>query len=212
MEYRDTKPRDALDIFSLSVVFLVTVILIVGMIVDRKSVTLSIVCGIGFFAVFGGFVISILSGQLTEMVINHQNQKTVRIFNKMQFELYQQEAPQLVTELPQLVAEVPQMAQIPSFVPAVPKVGEHLKISTYEFVMGLYKDGAPDPERILPEGSKRPGQVQAKKPRPEVVDYLLALGMVRIDEETRMMFFNVNKYPTLRECQQSIKHGVPVGG
>lgn len=202
--------RETLGKFALLTVFLVTVLLIGGMIADRQRVAMAFICGVSFFSLFGGMVIFVLSGQLASIVINHQNQRTVRIFNEMQYALYDRSAPQIEVVEPAKLADL--RPSLPSFVPAVPKVGEHLKISTYEFVMGLYKDGAPDPERILPEGSKRPGQVQAKKPRIEVVDYLLALGMIRIDEETRMMFFNVDRYPTLRECQNSIKHGVPVGG
>jgi len=187
--------------FALSTVVLMTLLLIVGMVIDKQRVGLAVICGVGFFSLFGGMVILVLSGQLTEIVKNQQDQVTIRLHDERQFLLLRQEVK--VAELPQLATEVP---QLPTFVPAVPTVADEVKLSCYDFVVSLFKDGRPDPERILPEGSKRPGQVQMSKPRAEVVAYLSALGMIRTDPQTRMLFFNVKDYPTLREAQQAIKH------
>lgn len=196
--------------FSLLIIFLFTVLLIGGMIADKQRVALAFICGVSFFTVFGGMVIFVLSGQLAAMVINYQNQKTVRMFNTMQFSLYDRAVPQVELVQPDLLPE--QAQSLPRFVPAVPQADEQLKLSAYDFVLGLFNNGQPDPERILPEGSNAPGQVQAKKPRPEVVEYLLGLGMISVNSKSRMLFFNVQKYSTLRKCQQAIKHGMPIGG
>lgn len=200
--------KDSLGRFALVIVFLATLVLIGGMVADKQRVAMAFMCGIGFFVVFGGFVILWLSGHLPAIIINAQNQKTMRLYHEQQFLLYQAHPMQIEVAEPQPLAELPMTK---SFVPAVPRVEETLKLSAYDFVAGLYKDGAPDPERILPKEAKRPGQVQAKKPRAEVVEYLQALGMISVDEETRMLFFHTDRYSTLRECHQAIKHGVPGG-
>lgn len=198
---------DSLAKFALLTVFAVTVLLIGGMIADRQRVLMAFICGTLFFSVFGGIVILVLSGQLGAMVINYQNQRTMRLHDERQFLLYQQ--PQVTVVEPLRVEERSVVKGLPNFVPAVPAVAEDVKLSSYGFVVGLFKDGQTNPERVLPEGSKSPGQVQAKKPKPEVVEYLLGLGMIRVDVKSRMMFFNVRDFPTLREAQQAIKHGIP---
>lgn len=198
---------ETLGKFALLTVFLVTVLLIGGMIADKQRVALAFICGVSFFTLFGGMVIFILSGQLAAMVINHQNQRTVRMFNEMQFELYSKPAPLIEVE----DVEQPRLEDLgpslPKFVPAVPKVDDQLKLSAYDFVLKLFKEGQPDPEKILPKDSKSPGQIQAKKPRPEVVEYLLALGMVSLNER-KMMVFNVDTYPTQRDAQNAIRSGI----
>lgn len=204
---------DTLGKFALLTILLVTIMLIGGMIADKQKVTMAFICGVGFFTVFGGMVIFILSGQMAAMIINHQNQRTVRMFNTMQFQLYAKDAPRIVeknVETPMLEDVRP---SLPGFIPAVPLVSDQLKLSCYDFIVGLFgEDGAPNPEKILGEDSKRPGQIQAKKPRPEVVEYLLGLGIVTVEPKTNMLFFKVKEYPTLRECQQAIRHNTPGGG
>lgn len=211
--------NDTLGKFSLLTILLVTVLLIGGMIADKQRVALAFICGVTFFTVFGGMVIFVLSGQLASIIINHQKERTVRLRDRMQYEIYSQPSEQISLVQPQRLedrSEIVEKGEIdtpqlhPTFVPAVPSVEEGIKITSYEFVYNLYEGGSLNPAKVLPEGSKSPGQIQYKKPRPEVVDYLLALGMIKVGDN-KMLFFNYKLYPTLREAQRAIKHGVREG-
>lgn len=203
---------ETLGKFALRSILYVTILLIGGMIADKQKVTLAFLSGITFFIFFGGAVILVLSGQLAVMFLGYQREKTVRDFNMMQYQLYQASPPRLETVKAvekQLLPEP--RPSLPSFIPAVPAVDERLKLSCYNFVLGLFKDGTIDREKVLGEDTKKPGQIQGKKPAPEVVEYLLSLDMIWIDEKTKMPFYNESKYPTQREAQQAIKHGIPGG-
>lgn len=210
--------NDTLGKFSLLTILLVTILLIGGMIADKQRVALAFICGVSFFTVFGGMVIFVLSGQLASIIINFQKEKTVRLRDRMQYELYAQPAQQITLVQPeQLTANVADTEvdrivdkKASNFVPAVPSVEEGIKIASYEFIYNLFENGSLNPTKVLPEDSRSPGQIQHKKPRPEVVEYLLALGMVRVGEN-RMLFYNYTRYPTLREAQRAIKHGVREG-
>src|SRR5690606_31054973 len=131
-------------------------------------VTISVLSGVAFFLLFGALVILTLSGALSAMVINGQNQRTIRRQNEMQYQIWvqQQAAPQVaVVDPPQLPYSDPapamQLPQSSSFVPAVPRPNERLVMSCVEFVTALFDDnGTPNPRRILGPHTKRPGQIQ----------------------------------------------------
>lgn len=200
---------EAIAKFSFLTAFCMAIVLIIGLVLDWKQVALAFVVGAVFFLGFGVFVVLVLSGQLAAIVNNYFVQKTIQRRDVMQFQLYFQPAPQLEdAERPNLPDLRP---SLPSFVPAVPSADEGIKIAAYDFVYQLFKEGRPDPERILGPETKRPYQIQFKNPRPEVLDYLLSLGMVSRHPQTRNLLFNVTDCPTLREAQQAIKHGVPLG-
>lgn len=205
---------DTLGKFSLLTITLVTVLLIGGMIADKQRVAMAFICGVSFFSLFGGMVILVLSGQLASMINNFQREKTVRLRDEMQFKLYVQPTQQISVVQPEQLPDMERDKIVdknkPYFVPAVPSVEEGIKIASYEFIYNLFEGGALNGTKVLPEGSKSPGQIQHKKPRPEVVEYLLALGMVSVGEN-RMLFYNYTRYPTLVEAQRAIKHGVREG-
>lgn len=210
---------DSLGKFSLLTVSVVTVLLTAGLIADRQKVTLALICGLTFFTLFGGMVIVVLSGQLTAIIVNHQKERRLRIRDQLHFSLYQPvlPAPIMTPQLPEVGDTMGERGEInydplsypppPHFVPAVPAVGDNIKVSAYEFVNNLFVDGSIDSKRVLPEGSRSPGQIQLKKPRPEVLEYLLSLGMVKTNEQ-RMLFFNVEQFPTLVHAKRAIKIGV----
>lgn len=189
--------------FALLTVTLVTAMLIVGMIADHQRVALALVCGLVFFSLFGGLVILAETGQLATIIVSGQREKTTRIRDRMQYSLYVQPAVE------QPAFELVEPAQLPDqrFIPAIPNADEGVKIASYDFVYNLYSGGAIDETRVLPKESKSPGQIQFKKPRGEVVEYLLSLGMVRVGEN-RMLFFDYIRYPTLVEAKRAIKHGI----
>src|SRR5262245_27061125 len=180
MESRDNGPSqmtgDSLGKFSLLTVFLVTVLLVGGLIVDKQAVTLAFVCGVSFFVLFGGLVILTLSGQLVRLIEIHQKERTVRLRDELHFSLYEPVALPKVEVVPVMaLPEPPTAPEGARFIPAVPLVEEHIKVSAYEFINNLYENGAINPKRVLPETSKSPNQIQLRKPRPEVLEYLLSL-------------------------------------
>lgn len=193
--------------FALGIGFLFTVFMVTGMIVDQKSVTLAFLCGTLFLAFLVVLVVLSVSGQLAAIVINGQNERTKQEYNRMQYSLYMREPAQLeMGTLPQL-EESPQQR---NFIPARPQADERIKVSAYEFINNLYLDEVPDPERVLPkEHHSRPGQIQWTKPKKDVLEYLLALGVIR-EGEGRMLFLNF-EYDTLRKAKLAIKHNIPVG-
>lgn len=212
-------PSDILGVFAIIADVLVTIMITVGMAMDTKSVTVSILSGVAFFFGFGAFVLMVLSGTLTAIVTNGQNQKTIRMRDAMPYEFAQQAqrsinvvSPLSPPQLPysQPVAPV-LLPEAPSYVPAVPPADEQLKIGSYTFVRALFDDeGKPMPKRILDTHTKSPGLVQYEKPKADVLQYLIGLQMVR-ENDRKQLFFNKEGYPTLRYCMNAISVGVPAG-
>jgi hypothetical protein len=123
---------------------------------------------------------------------------------RWQYEVYVREIP-----LPELV-EKPNAILLNTYIPARPIPTEQVQVDAYAWVMRLFRHGEIDPEKVLGAETRSPGQVQAKKPREEVLQYLLSLEMVRGGSKGEMLFFNQEVYTSLRTCQQAIKYGVPL--
>lgn len=188
--------------FAFTITFLVMLLLISGMIADHNSATIALLCGVSFFFFFGCLVLLALSGQLARIHGDYQKEKTTRHYQQLYFSVNSLELPSLPAPRDERVFMPPDS----HFIPAVPAVDDGLKLAAYDFVYALFSDGAPDPKRILSEESKSPGQIQFKKPRPEVVEYLLALDIVRVGAN-KMLFFNTAQFPTLVEAGRMIKFG-----
>lgn len=201
---------ESLARFALTTGFLMAILLIVGLVIDKQRVALAFICGTAFFTLFGGGVIALLSGQLTSMVAVWQVQKTVRLQELTQLQMAQTmaPAPPTIEVVRPLELPAPEKA-LPNFVSAVPQVSEVVKADSYSFVYKLYKDGKLDPERVLGENTKAPGKIQLKKERPEVMEYLKALRIVIEDESTRMIYYNAKEYPTWLDCRLAIRIGKP---
>lgn len=71
-------PSDILGAFAIIADVLVTIFIVVGMAQDQHSVTVSVLSGVAFFFLFGALVLLTLSGTLTAIVTNGQNQKTIQ--------------------------------------------------------------------------------------------------------------------------------------
>lgn len=192
--------------FALAVVFAATCVIIAGMVLDSQSVTLALTCGIGFFTFLVILVLLVHTGQLASAYRHYETEKTLRTQARWQYEVYMRELPQ--PPFPAL-EEVPQAILLNTYIPARPVPSEQVKVDAYAWVMRLFKHGELDPERVLGPETRSPGQVQAKKPSAEVLEYLLALEVVRGGGKGEMLFFNYAIYPSLRFCQQAIKYGVP---
>lgn len=192
--------------FSLTIVFAVTVLLIGGLIADRQRASLAVLCGTTFFALFGGFVILVLSGHLTRLHATKEREKTVRERDRIRLHLYT--APQIgvVEERGEMVTPITART---TFVPAVPAGSEGVKIAAYNFIYTLFEhgeQGRPDPKRVLDEETRSPNRIQLRKPREEVLDYLMGLGMVW-EDENKVLFYNRKDFSTLIEAKLAIKRG-----
>ena len=191
-----------------------TLLLVGGLIADRQRTALAVICGTGFFALFGGFVILVLSGQLTRMHDTRQRERTVRERDRMSYSLYT--APQLAVEGGEMghnggesIMPLSPPTSYPTFVPSVPTGREGVKIAAYDFIYSLFEggeNGLPDPQRVLGAGTRSPDRIQLRKPRPEVLEYLMGLEVVRVGEG-KALFYNSRKYPTLVEAKRAIKLG-----
>lgn len=213
MQETRSPPSQGNGNFALLIVFCATCLLIGGMIADRQRVALAFVCGVSFFSFLVVMVMLVQTGQLVSAWKHYQSEKTIREQNRMQYEIYVRETPQLVqNDQRSLPLEESDQRSFPTsnFVPARPAADEQVKVDSYAWVMGLFKSGQPDPERILSADKRSPDQVQAKKPRLEVLEYLLSLEMIRGGAKGEMLFFNQKTYNSLRKCQQAIKYGVPL--
>lgn len=213
MEEYDSKTASHVDTgtgrFALSIVFAATCVLIGGMILDSQKVTLALTCGIAFFSFLVVLVLLVQTGQLASIVKHYESEKTLREQVRIQYELYVREAPQLPAPAPEPPTQ-PQAILLNTYIPARPTPSEQVQVEAYAWVLALFKAGVPDPEKILPDTSRSPDQVQAKKPRPEVLEYLLSLEILRGGGKGEMLFFNQKVYSSLRVCQQAIKYGVPL--
>lgn len=190
----------------------VATLLSAGMVIDKHSVTVSVLSGVGFYGAIAGLLVLWQPGALPYVLVNRQREVTERRRDEMQYKIHVASLPtsQVAVVDPLQLASAPPVAG-GRFVSAVPSIDARLKLAAYEFVTTLFDDeGRPNPRRILAAHTRRPGQVQAGKPKPEVLDYLLSLQMLA-EREGGMLFFDVARYPTLHEAINAIKRGIPAG-
>lgn len=193
----------------------VSALLSTGMVMDKHSVTVSVLSGVGFYGAIAGLLILWQPGALPFVLVNRQHEVTARRRDELQYKAQMAfaPAPRMSVVDPVQLVSTPRAALTEGtrFVPAIPGADARLKLSCVEFVTTLFDDdGSPNPRRILAAHTRRPGQVQAGKPKPEVLEYLTALQMVS-EGDGGMLFFNVDIYPTLREAINAIKRGWPAG-
>lgn len=207
-----TTAPDWLAIGAIVADVLVTVIVIAAMLIDQHSATVSVLSGVAFFLLFGTFVIVTLSGTMTAIVTNGQNQKTARMLYELQYDAQVQSLRVSVVDRPRLVrdpAAAPmQLPDTPRFVPAVPPTEQTVKLDAANFVSQLFdtRTGRPLPAKVTPKA----GQIQHKSPSAEAVEYLLALEIVRRGDGGQL-YWNRDAYtgyPTYREALNAIRSGV----
>lgn len=196
---------------------LVGVLLAIGMIADQHSITTSVLVGGAVYGLVAILLIVFQPGGLPWIIVNGQNQKTLRLNHAQEHKVHMTLAQSQVSLVPPLhipsarPAQPLALPQAPNYVSAVPPADERLKLGSYQFVRALFDDeGKPIPKRILAEHTRSPGLVQHEKPKPDVVEYLTGLQMVWTNER-KQLFFNVRDYPSLRYCITAIKLGYPAG-
>jgi hypothetical protein len=172
-----------------------------------------VLSGVGFYGAIAGLLILWQPGALPFVLVNRQHEVTERRRDALQFKAQMTFAPKMAVVDPVQLVSTPSATLTNSkhFVSAVPSADARLKLSCVEFVTTLFDDqGRPNPRRVLAAHTRRPGQIQAGKPRHEVLDYLAALQMIS-EGDGGMLFFNAELYPTLRESINAIKRGYPAG-
>lgn len=201
------QPPDWLAIGAIAADVLVTIIVIAGMAYDKHSATVSVLSGVTFFILFGSLVILTLSGSLTAIVTNGQNQKTTRIMHQLQYNAQMQTQQWTVADRPRLErrpsTDSLQLPESPRFVPAIPRATEELKAAAGGWVGQLFDPETGKATRITPNK----GQVQIKSPEPEVVEYLESLGIVRVGEN-KQLYWDSALFPSRRHAFRAISTGV----
>lgn len=179
----------------------VATLLSIGMIVDKNSVTVSVLSGVAFYAAIAGTLVA------TPLILNHQDQVTIRRRDELPYLYMPQQEPQRRMSLvdPVQLPGSPSTPATPSYVPAVARAKDELKVAAAGWVSQLFdgETGRPLPNRI----TRAKGNVQLKSPEPEVVEYLCSLGIISQDEG-RHLFYNTALFPTLREAINAIGTGV----
>lgn len=201
-----TQPPDWLAIGTIVADVLVTCIVIAGMWIDKYSVTIAVLSGVTFFILFGALVILVLSGTLTEVVVNRQQQVTIRQLHHFQYRAQMQRVEVVDSpRLPSIPSAPPmQLPSAPTFVSAIPRIGDTTRVDASNFVVQLFdtSNGRPLPSKI----TKNKGQIQHKSPTPEAVEYLVSLGIVRAPDG-KQLYWDGDTYPTLHDALNAIRSG-----
>jgi hypothetical protein len=195
---------------------LVALCIVTGMIVDKQSVTVSVITGGATYGIVAVLLILWQPGALPWIIVSRMREVTIRRYNELQFDALEAQAERkqvAIVDTPRIVSTPPvapmQLPDTPNFVSPVPPTDERIKLDAYNFVAGLFDEyGRLHPKRVLPKESKRPGQVQSPKPKSETVEYLVALGIVRVGDQ-RMLFYNTEHFSALRKAAIVIESGTP---
>jgi hypothetical protein len=178
-------------------------VIVVGMLINKYSVTTAVLSGASFYG--GIAALLVLAPHVTRIIINRQNQITIRHCAELPYRWsVQDEQPRVsVVDPVQLPYEAPALPESPSFVPAVPRIDDKVKVDAGNFVTQLFdsSNGRPLPSRI----TKNKRQIQWKSPSPEAVEYLMSLGIVEAGEG-KQLYWSPH-FPTLREALNAIRTG-----
>lgn len=197
----------SLAVGALAVDVLMTAVLITGMVIDKHSVTLSVLSGVTFFLVFGSLVMLTLSGTLTHIITNGQNNRTTRHMYDLQYDAEMEQLRVTVADRPRLAytpsAPPLQLPDSPTYVSAVPPANEVIKVAAASFITQLFdtSTGRPLPTRI----TKNKQQIQFKSPESDVVEYMKSLGIVV--QEGNHLYYNATHFPTYREAINAVRTG-----
>lgn len=177
----------------------VAAILSVGMIADKHSVTVSVLSGVAFYGTVAGILV------MTPLILNHQDNVTIRRRDELPYRYMPQHTPHIGIVDPVRLPEPAPLPQSQRFIPAVPATRESLKATAAGWITQLFDpdDGTPLASKI----TRNKGQVQVKSPDFEIVEYLEALGMVRVGDG-KQLYWQADTYPTLRYAINAIRTGV----
>jgi hypothetical protein len=177
----------------------VATLLSLGMILDRHSVTVSVLSGVAFYGAIAGTLVA------TPLILNHQDQVTIRRRDEMPYRYLPQPEARVGLVDPVRLPVAASLPDTPRFVPAVPRIQDNIKVAAAGWVTQLFdtSDGTPLPTKI----TRNKGQVQIKSPEPEVVEYLASLGIVRVGDG-KQLYWQMDTCPTYRYALNAIRTGV----
>jgi hypothetical protein len=181
---------------------LVSGVLIGAMWFDHHSATLAAVSGIAYFGLSTSLTLLTLSGSLSQMVTNHQQQVTMRRYHVLQFG-----APDVMqmalahprqVERSQDVDPMQDGNELPAstYVPAVANARQVGKEAALWAVTLYTEQGGPDPVRVSMKGGKeKAGRLRVASPaNPEVKQFLLDRKVLEVVPHGYRL--NVEEFPT----------------
>lgn len=190
---------------------LVSTVLIAAMYSDSHSATVATVAGVAFFSLSTSLTLLTLSGSLTSMVTNGQNQRTTRRLHQLQHGARIQQLERVgATDYPRLpytnpVQETMQLPENTRFVPPHAEVDEGIHREALLWLASLYSaDGTPDPKKVLMQSDKeRPGRVRIAAPSRPAKQYLLDKHIL-LDLGGTGFRLNLIRVPTIELAQQQL--------
>lgn len=190
---------------------LVGIIVMGAMFADKQSVTVAVLAGATFYLIVAGLLILFQPTALPWIIVNAQNQRTIRLRDKNQHREQMTFVNSSVTIVPPLQLErrppaLPlALPEGPRYVSAVPRAEDDLKTAAVGFVTQLFNvnTGKPRPNRITPHKK----QIQFKSPEPPVIAYLESLGIIYQDN-SKHLYWDAATFPTLRLALIAIKSGI----
>jgi hypothetical protein len=180
---------------------LVSLILIVGMVLDKHSVTTSTIAGVGYFALSTTTTLLILSGSLSAIVISRQHQLTTRRLHALQY----REQPAIeILPAPHSPAQLATQPSEMNWVPAVANPHDTQRRDAIAWLLLLYQeDGRPDPSKVNLKAGEKQGSIWAKWPPPEAIDYLTSKGA--IIHNGNSLTLNLTRFPTRQALTERLR-------
>ncbi len=179
---------------------LFSIVLIVALYVWHASAVVAIVSATVAYLGVAAIRTAATSETLRDVAIHRQDQITTRRYHVLQYRTL----PALAAA-PAPSVDVPQIAYTPpaSAVRYVPAVEPRTRAAALEWVWGLLDGHELNPRLVLGPDTKAPGQIQAEKPRAEVLALLTHLKIVRVGAGG--MLFWTGHYPTVMEVLDVIQ-------
>jgi hypothetical protein len=151
------------------------------------------------------------NGGIERVTTEVQRQGTIRRYNDRMTTLHIDTAGQqgrmIVEPAPASMAlpagGVQPASMPPGYVSAIPPISHNVKVAAAAWVAQLFNEstGQPLKNRITP--NKR--QIQLRSPEPEIVEYLIAVGLVAEDEGRHLYWTTPLTTSTLRDAINTIK-------
>jgi hypothetical protein len=190
----------------------VAALLSTGMIVDKHSVTVSVLSGVGFYGAIAGLLILWQPGALPFVLVNRQHEITERRRDEMQYRIHLRQAPQvsLADPLPMVSAPPAQLPTGTRFVPAIAPADQSVEREAVAWVLQLYgRDGEPDPAKVLTKtDNEKPGRVRIAGPSKAAKQWLVDRRILHsLGNGYRL---NLTRCPNIDAAKQYLS--TPAGG
>lgn len=180
-------------------------VIIVALIQAEWSAAVAIVSGGLYFGLITMSALLVLSGTLAQVLVNRQEQITLRRFHELQYKIMVERPTALAAaEDPLQLPSSPDADRLPgplggtTFVPAEDMTTAR---DAALWAVSLYgPDGQADPHKVSLKGGKEPpGRLKVAAPAAAAKEYLLAKRvLLRVDHGYRL---NLARYPTAQHIR-----------